>query len=205
MARTWKLLILLALLALAILLYVGIAGQAADGGADNEGGGELTALVSFKTEDAEAFSWSYYGEEGRESYTLKKRKGTWMWTEESSLELDQEAVESLLQSVANLGAESVFTLDENADLSDYGMNDPACSVTVEFAEDSGDDPVTILIGDYNSMAYGYYVMIEGGTQIGLTDSTVADLFSRSPKTLEYVEEESDADSDSGSDSESGAE
>lgn len=201
MARTWKLLILLALLALAILLYVGIAGQAADDGTDNEGSGELTALVSFKTEDAEALSWSYYGEVGRESYTLKKRKGTWMWTEKSSLELDQEAVKSLLQSVANLGAESVFTLDENTDLSDYGMDDPACSVTVEFAEDSGHDPVTILIGDYNSMAYGYYVMIEGGTQIGLTDSTVADLFSRSPKTLEYVEEESGAGSDSGSDAE----
>ena len=48
------------------------------------------------------------------------------------------------------------------------------------------------------MAYGYYVMVEGDSRIGLTDSTLEDMFSRTPDTLENVEEENESETEDAS-------
>ena len=198
MPRTYKLLILILLLALMVLLYSGVVNFAAEEADRAEDENELTNLVSFTSEDAESVSWTFEGENRAESYQLEKQDGTWVWPQDTGLQLDQEAVDSLLQTIENFSAENVFTAGEDSDLSDYGMDEPSCSVTVRFSEESGCEPVTILVGDYNSMAYGYYVMVEGDRRIGLTDSTLEDLFSRTPDTLEYVEEEDASEAENAS-------
>ena len=158
----------------------------------------MTTLVSFVSEDADSVSWTFEGENGAESYQLEKQDGIWVWPQDIGLQLDQDAVRSLLQTVENFSAEKVFTAGEDSELSDYGMDNPSCSVTVCFSEESECEPVTILVGDYNSMAYGYYVMVEGDSRIGLTDSTLEDMFSRTPDTLESVEEENESETEDAS-------
>ena len=160
--------------------------------------GEPETEVSIETDGAESVSWTFKGENGEESYQLEKQYGIWVWPQDTGLQLDQDAVRSLLQTVENFSAENVFTAGEDSDLSDYGMDNPSCSVTVCFSEESECEPVTILVGDYNSMAYGYYVMVEGDSRIGLTDSTLEDMFSRTPYTLESVEEENESETEDAS-------
>ncbi|MCI6012878.1 MAG: DUF4340 domain-containing protein [Firmicutes bacterium] len=193
MTRACKLLILLLMLALMILLYADVVNNAAEEDAEENDESELTVLASFDPEDAESVSWTFEGESGKESYSLKKEEGTWVWPENAGLKLDQEAVDSLLRSAAEPSAERVFTPENVADLSEYGMDEPACSVTITFSEESGQEPVTIRIGDYNSIACGYYIMVDGDCRSGLTDGTLAEMYSRSPETLEYVEEAGDSE------------
>lgn len=94
----------------------------------------MTTLVSFVSEDADSVSWTFEGENGEESYQLEKQDGIWVWPQDTGLQLDQDAVRSLLQTVENISAEKVFTAGEDSDLSDYGMDNPSCSVTVAFRE-----------------------------------------------------------------------
>ena len=190
MKRKKKMLILVLLLIGAVLAYVGISkwSENAASAGDSTADGEYTALLSFGTADAVKLTWSYEGENGTESYTLEKSGSVWIWPEDETMILDQEAVESLLQTVAGLSAESAFSVEEDADLSQYGMDEPMSRIQVEFSEESGLKPVTLLTGDYNYTVYGYYTMVEGDQLIGLTDGTHTDLFMQTPQNLEYVED-----------------
>ena len=184
-----KLLILMILLAAAMLAYVGISKWSeSDGTGDSENGENYASLLSFSTDDAVKLSWSYEGEAGTESYTLEKAGSIWVWDEDPDMILDQEAVESLLQSVAALECEQPFSADETDDLSQYGMDQPVSRIKVHFDEESGLEPVVLLTGDYNYTVYGYYTMVEGTNLIGMTDGSHTDLFMQTPMNLEYIEE-----------------
>ena len=83
MPRTYKLLILILLLALMVLLYSGVVNFAAEEADRAEDENELTNLVSFTSEDAESVSWTFEGENGEESYQLEKQDGIWVWPQDT--------------------------------------------------------------------------------------------------------------------------
>ncbi|MBQ8562547.1 MAG: DUF4340 domain-containing protein [Firmicutes bacterium] len=190
MARQKKLILLALFLVAALLLYVGITCWADSDAQEGSGSEtECKVLLSFEVEEAQRLAWSYEGESGTETWMLEKRDDTWIWPENEEMVLDQEAVENLLLTIGNLSVDSVFSVDEEADLADYGMDEPLSTITVEFSQDSGVEPVVLLTGDYNNTAYGYYTMVEGGPVIGLTDGSHTELFMQTPENLKYVEEE----------------
>ena len=84
--------------------------------------------------------------------------------------LNASMIAQMASSVASITASR--TVDEGAP-ADYGLDDPACTVTVEY----GTERHIYKTGDYNSFSGSYYLMADG--MICLVSQNLASTFSRS--------------------------
>lgn len=195
MGRTKKLLVLLLILALFMGLYVAISRWAVEEEEDSGIQSELISILSFEPEDVISLYWEYDGEDGRESYRLEKEDETWIWPEDKDLELDQEAIEQMLYNISSLSATSQIETEDDPDLEQYGLEeDPYSVIRLEFSEESEIPEITLLTGDYSSVAGQYYAKIDGQVGIYLVEGTYTESFQCTPEDLEYIEETSEEES-----------
>lgn len=194
MGRTRKLLILLLVMVLLMGIYVLVSRWSA---AEEEGGlqSNLISILAFEPEDVISLHWEYQGEDGRESYTLEKKDGEWTWPQDESLLLDQEAVEQMLYNISSLSATQQLEPAADSDLEQYGLGEePYSAISLKFTEESGNPDITLLTGNYSSIAEQYYAMIDGQAEIYLVEGTYTESYMCTPADLEYVEEtEEDAE------------
>ena len=188
MSRAKKLLLLLLLLVLLLGVYTVIS-KWTSAEEEQDTAFDPIQILSFDSEDVDAVSWEFTGEGGRESYTLRKEDGEWIWPEDRELTLDQDLVEQMLNNIAELAASKQLAPEEPLEYETYGLDEKGHKITLHFTEESQTPEITLLTGDYNEIAAQYYAMIEGQEPIYLVEGAYMESYMSSPKTLQYIEDE----------------
>ena len=135
--------------------------------------------VSVFTLDPEAvteLTWTYEGE----TLTFVKTDGVWSYAGDSAFPPEESCLTSMLTALSDIVAGK--TIEAPEDLSQYGLEQPACAVTV-----TTDTTAELLIGDETSIGGERYLSIGDGN-VYLVDGSILDSFSY--HLLDLVKKES---------------
>lgn len=130
-------------------------------------------LSSFAAGDLEKIQYTYQGE----TLTLDYDSGRWTLEEDPDYHLDESACNTMVTALATLNAKRQLTAQPGED---YGLNDPAVTVTVTAAGETN----TFVFGTENTVTGDLYVQKAGddavyavpGNKAACFELTKADLF-----------------------------
>ena len=105
------------------------------------------------------------------TYSFTKDGDNWIYDGDPSVDIDEDAVNTMLETLASLTATEEITSDT---LADFGLDKPSDMVTYTTAEGS----TTLYVGNQNEMLGSYYVMTGEDSKIYLTETSLADKFSK---------------------------
>lgn len=128
--------------------------------------------------DITAFSYQIQDE----TLTFVKEGDQWISQDDSTVALDQSAVENLVSSMAEIEAEEV--IDEPDNLSEYGFDTPVNVLTYTTA----DGTVTLTVGMENTITSQYYLTKSDDDRLYLVAD---DLPSSFTKTLDELKDTSE--------------
>lgn len=134
-------------------------------------------VTDITTEDINAFSYQY----NNETLSFVKEDGTWYYEADKSISLDQDTMETLVATVAQLTAEQ--EIKDYEDLSEYGLDTPSNTITLT----TGDGTTTLLIGNKNDMLSQYYVKTDQSDSIYLAGSAVYTTYQKGIADLTVTE------------------
>lgn len=131
------------------------------------------------------------------SFTLHKQEDTWNYLEDAAIDtsedsaedtetirqVNQDTVSAYLDDICAFTAKQEIT--DVSDYSDYGISDESDTVTLQLANDL----YVFRIGDYNSLAGGYYLTVNDGSSVYLIDSSTYYLLHKDSSYFEAVDEE----------------
>ena len=123
-----------------------------------------TTVLTLDTSTATALSWEYAGN----SFSFHK-DGQWVYDDDEAFPVDQAEIGTLLGQFEQFTAD--FTIEDAQDLSQYGLDDPTCTIHIETADGSYD----ILLGDYSQMDQQRYISIGDGN-VYLASSDPLDVY-----------------------------
>ena len=123
-----------------------------------------TTVLTLDTSTATALSWEYAGN----SFSFHK-DGQWVYDDDEAFPVDQVEIGTLLGQFEQFTAD--FTIEDAQDLSQYGLDDPTCTIHIETADGSYD----ILLGDYSQMDQQRYISIGDGN-VYLASSDPLDVY-----------------------------
>lgn len=134
-------------------------------------------VTDITTEDINAFSYQY----NNETLSFVKEDGTWYYEADKSISLDQDTMETLVATAAQLTAEQ--KIKDYEDLSEYGLDTPSNTITLT----TGDGTTTLLIGNKNDMLSQYYVKTDQSDSIYLAASAVYTTYQKGIADLTVTE------------------
>ena len=102
---------------------------------------------------------------------------------ETSRQVNQDTVSAYLDDICAFTAKQEIT--DVTDDSDYGISDESDTVTLQLANDL----YVFRIGDYNSLAGGYYLTVNDGSSVYLIDSSTYYLLHKDSSYFEAADEE----------------
>lgn len=163
MTRSKKLLsLLVALLVVSVAAYAAFQWNV-DESEEEE---EQDIIFSLSSEDVTELSWTYDGE----TVTFTQEDGAWTYEADSAFPLDDSILTSMVSALSEISAAK--TIDSPEDLADYGLEEPACSVTV-----TADGTTTTLdMGDESTLDGDLYLSLGDGN-VYLVDSSLLSSFS----------------------------
>lgn len=131
------------------------------------------------------------------SFTLHKQEDTWNYLEEAAIDTSEDSAEDT-ETIRQVNQDTVsaylddicaFTAKQEitnvTDYSDYGISDESDTVTLQLANDL----YVFRIGDYNSLAGGYYLTVNDGSSVYLIDSSTYYLLHKDSSYFEAADEE----------------
>lgn len=164
MKRAKKLLILLG-----ILIVVCAAAFAAsklnpelNTGSDDT---ESSAVFTLDADSVTALSFKYTG-----SLSFERDDGTWYSNDDPDFPLDGTRIDRMVSAISSITAER--TIDEPAALSEYGLSDPICQVTVG----TGSGEQSVLSFGSEAELGGNRYMSTGDGKVYLVDKNIIDSF-----------------------------
>ena len=108
-------------------------------------------VLSIAPDKVTALSWTHDGT------TLSfHRDDGWQYDDDADFPVSDSAIEGLLEQFSSFGA--AFTIENAEDLSQYGLDDPTCTITLT----TEDQNYTIKLGDYSTMDSQRYVDVGDG-------------------------------------------
>lgn len=134
-------------------------------------------VTDVNTEDVNAFSYQY----NNETLSFVKEDDTWYYEADKSISLDQDTMETLIATTAQLTAEQ--EIKDYEDLSEYGLETPSNTITLT----TGDGTTTLLIGNKNDMLSQYYVKTDQSDSIYLAGSAVYTTYQKGIADLTVTE------------------
>lgn len=108
-------------------------------------------ILTIDSESVTALSWEY----GETSLAFHKDE-KWLYDEDEAFPVDEEKIADLLEQFAEFGVS--FEIEEVEDYSQYGLDDPTCSIKIT----AGEQEYNILLGAYSTMDEERYVSIGDG-------------------------------------------
>lgn len=102
---------------------------------------------------------------------------------ETIRQVNQDTVSAYLDDIRAFTAKQEIT--DVTDYSDYGISDESDTVTLQLANDL----YVFRIGDYNSLAGGYYLTVNDGSSVYLIDSSTYYLLHKDSSYFEAADEE----------------
>lgn len=133
-------------------------------------------VLDVNTDDITSFRYVYEGE----TYAFEKEDETWYYTDDHSLNLNQDRIKAMILKVAPLKADQV--IGNVTDMSQYGLADPDRTIQYETADRS----VIINVGNLNSMTSQYYIAFPSEMKVYVVATNVVTGFNY---TLEDLVEE----------------
>lgn len=133
-------------------------------------------VLDVNSDDITSFCYVYEGE----TYAFEKKDETWYYTDDHSLNLNQERIKAMILKVAPLKADQV--IENVTDMSQYGLADPERTIQYETADRS----VIINVGNLNSMTSQYYIAFPSEMKVYVVATNVVTGFNY---TLEDLVEE----------------
>lgn len=134
-------------------------------------------VTDITTEDVNAFSYQY----NNETLSFVKEDDTWYYEADKSISLDQDTMETLVATAAQLTAEQ--EIRDYEDLSEYGLETPLNTITLT----TGNGTTTLLIGNKNDMLSQYYVKTDQSDSIYLAGSAVYTTYQKGIADLTVTE------------------
>ena len=129
------------------------------------------------TDSITAFSY----EVNQVTYSFTKDGDTWTYDGDTSINIDADAINTMLDTFSALTATDEITYDN---FSDFGLDKPTDLVTYTTA----DGFTTIYVGNKNDMLGSYYVMTGEDSKLYLTETSLADKFSKTIEELTVTED-----------------
>jgi hypothetical protein len=133
-------------------------------------------VLDVNSDDITSFRYVYEGE----TYAFEKEDDTWYYTDDHSLNLNQDLIKAMILKVAPLKADQV--IGNVTDMSQYGLADPDRTIQYETADRS----VIINVGNLNSMTSQYYIAFPSEMKVYVVATNVVTGFNY---TLEDLVEE----------------
>lgn len=133
-------------------------------------------VLDVNSDDITSFRYVYEGE----TYAFEKKDETWYYTDDHSLNLNQDRIKAMILKVAPLKADQV--IENVTDMSQYGLADPERTIQYETADRS----VIINVGNLNSMTSQYYIAFPSEMKVYVVATNVVTGFNY---TLEDLLEE----------------
>lgn len=137
-------------------------------------------VLDVNSDDITSFRYVYEGE----TYAFEKKDETWYYTDDHSLNLNQDRIKAMILKVAPLKADQV--IENVTDMSQYGLADPERTIQYETADRS----VIINVGNLNSMTSQYYVAFPSEMKVYVVATNVVTGFNYTLDDL--VEETTEA-------------
>ncbi len=170
MTRGKKLLLLLMILALVIGAYFLVRALVTSGEekrAEEAASADTEALGVGDSDAVSTLSWTYL----EKTVTLvPDADGVWYCPEEPACPVNQSIVSDMRYAVSAVIGEKC--IEQAEDLSVYGLDEPELLVTVT----AGNVSRQYAVGDYNAAVAAYYMTVDGGNDVYLTDGTLEDAF-----------------------------
>lgn len=141
------------------------------------------------TDSITAFSY----EVNQVTYSFTKNGDSWTYDGDTSINIDADAINTMLDTFSSLTATDEITYD---DLSDFGLDNPTDLVT--FTTEDGS--TSIYVGNKNDMLGSYYVMTGEDSKVYLTETSLADKFSKTIEELTATEDTESVESTESADS-----
>lgn len=196
MAKKSKMIKLIALiiLLLASLFAYAIVGKINKDKEEKEKESEESSSITVgatETDKITAFSYLYNGVE----YQFQKESDIWHCTNDTSIELDPNLMNNLLDNFSKVTASRM--VEESAtDLSQYGLNQPYNEIKVT---DVDGNTIVYQIGNQNQTVKSYYMKIDSSNTVYLIEK-FPDNFKKTPEDLKKVVDTSKTDNSATTDS-----
>lgn len=142
----------------------------------------IDTFAGFSTDDVETVS--YNCEDTLQTFT--KEDDEWVYTNDKTIDIDEDLVDSMLSVLSNLECERVVA-DNLSSTADYGLDDPEMTITLSLSD--GTQKI-LYIGSQNPITSAYYAFVEGEDNIYLLSSDVPQAFV-SVSELEATDTDSD--------------
>lgn len=139
---------------------------------------ESQTVSNIDKEDVAGLSYLYEGE----IIELVKNGETWQAKNDTSLQMDQEQIETMLGYVCNVTTDTV--IDEPEELANYGLSNPANTICLTLGDES---VIQLLIGDCMDITGEYYALLAGDPKVYTISSYIVTNFEKSLEEL-VVEE-----------------
>ncbi|WP_075678413.1 DUF4340 domain-containing protein [Roseburia sp. 831b] len=133
---------------------------------------EIT-VTELDTDDMTAFSYQVSGE----TLSFTKDGDEWVYDQDTSLDLDEDVVNGMIEKAASLTADDSF--DDYDSLADYGLDQPSNTITLTTKEST----TTLYLGNQNAMTSQYYLMTGDGETVYAVDNTLSTTFSKTVDSL----------------------
>lgn len=174
-----RLLLLVLILVLAIVAFIMVSKM------PEEEAAEETVTYTVTDLDAEAVNkLTFTNETG--TYTFTKADDVWSYEGDKTLDIDEDAVQTMISKVASLTSENC--MEQVEDLSLYGLDEPEITILVS----DGITSYTLFIGDYNNVTYTQYLCLENDMEtVYTTTSYQISSFKNGIDELIVVEEETE--------------
>lgn len=139
---------------------------------------EEIEILTMAADEVTAFS--YYLDD--ELLSFEKDGESWVYEGDTTIDIDEDEIESILSYITTLTAEDAFTAELL--MEEYGFADPANIITVETADRAD----VIYLGNYNSLVGGYYLKLNEEDTVYLITTGITSRFSKSVEDLTVVED-----------------
>lgn len=134
-------------------------------------------IVSLTPADIVKFSYDYEDNH----YAYEKVDGIWYYAANHDLNLNQSRIETMLSNAVPLTVQETIT--KVTDLSQYGLNKPSGTITLE----SQNESYIFNVGDYNSINSIYYICNPSDSTVYVVSAATVNGFH--VDVLDIVEEE----------------
>lgn len=141
--------------------------------------------VSIDKDAVKSFSYQIDGN----TITFEKEEDTWYYQPDHSINIDQDAISTMLDAVTVVTAEE--KLENVEDTSEYGFDSPTNVLTFTME----DGTRTITIGMQNEITSEYYIMDNNSSAIYVVETNLNTTFSKSVEDVIVEEEETEDTTD----------
>lgn len=179
-----QLLLMIALLVVVIVAFVGISAIPEE----EEEESVVHQITNLEAENVTKLVYTF----DEVHVKLTKSGEEWLNEEDKSMDLDEDAILTMIEKVSSLTSED--KIEKVEDAGQYGLTEATKTVLIS----DGTTSYTLIIGDYNDMTATYYVCLEDdmstvytttSTKVNAFNTTVEELVVEEETTTEEVTEE----------------